>query len=124
MSLYSVMGRRWQPGRRDGDHPGYVDLYHPVLFFILIMIIVLSLADAYLTLDALSGGCREVNPIMNAALGLGVPWFVLIKISVTGLGIALLCMHKAYPRVRWIILVVLVGYVVLIGYHVHLMQFR
>jgi hypothetical protein len=124
MSLYSVMGRRWQPGRRDGDRPGYVDLYHPVLFFILLMIIVLSLADAYLTLDALSGGCREVNPIMNAALDLGMPSFVFIKTAATGLGIALLCMHKAFPRVRWIILIVLLGYVALISYHVHLMQFR
>lgn len=124
MTLFSVMGRRWQSGRRNVDKPGYVDLYHPLLFFILIMIIVLSLADAYLTLDALSAGCREVNPIMNAAIDLGKQSFVFIKTLVTGLGIALLCMHKAYPRVRWIILIVLMGYVALIGYHVHLMQFR
>jgi hypothetical protein len=101
-----------------------VDLYHPALFFILLTIIFMSLADAYLTLDALSAGCKEINPAMNAALGLGKESFVAIKTVVTGFGLALLCMHKAFPRVRWIILAVLIGYVVLIGYHIYLMQFR
>jgi hypothetical protein len=106
------------------DQPGYVDLYHPALFFVLLSIIFMSLADAYLTLDALSAGCKEINPAMNAALGLGKKSFVAIKTVVTGFGLALLCMHKAFPRVRWIILCVLIGYVVLIGYHIYLMQFR
>ena len=123
-SLYTIMGRRRYPGRREGDPPGYVDLYHPLLFFILLLIIFLSVADAHLTLDALSMGCKEINPIMNAALGLGMKSFVAIKVFITGLGVGLLCMHKAFPRVKWIILAVLAGYVLLISYHVYLMQFR
>ena len=123
-SFYTLVGRRASSGRRDGDRPGYVDLYSPLLFMVLLAIVGLSVADAYLTLDALAGGCREVNPLMDAALGLGPRAFVAIKLVVTGLGVVLLCLHKNFPRVRWIILTVLVGYVLLIGWHVHLLQFR
>jgi hypothetical protein len=84
----------------------------------------LSVADAYLTLDALSAGCKEINPLMDAAIRLGDEAFVVIKICVTGLGVLLLCLHKSFPRVKWIILSVLVGYIALIGYHGYLLQFR
>ncbi|MBU0753910.1 MAG: hypothetical protein KJ645_02140, partial [Planctomycetes bacterium] len=77
------MGRRQRCGRRNFDGPVYIDLYHPALFFVLLLIIFLSLADAYLTLDALSAGCEEVNPAMKAALGLGKEAFVAIKSMVT-----------------------------------------
>lgn len=107
-------------GRRKGDKPGYVDLYHPALFLVLLSIIFLSLIDAYMTLDALSKGCSELNPFMDFALGLGPGTFIAIKICVTGLGLALLCMHKNFPRVRWIILMVLACYALLIGYHFYL----
>ncbi|MFH2001822.1 MAG: DUF5658 family protein [Planctomycetota bacterium] len=106
------------------DKPGYVDLYHPALFFVLLSVIILSLADAYLTLDAMTAGFRELNPVMNAALGLGKQSFVAIKMLITGLGITLLCMHKTFPRVKLIIFIVVIGYVILIGYHFYLMQFR
>jgi hypothetical protein len=104
--------------------PGYVDLYHPRLLAILLSIIFLSMADAFLTLDALSAGGKEINPVMNVALDLGLMPFVLIKLTITGLGLGLLCMHKNFPRVKWVILFVLIGYLILIGYHFHLMQIR
>ena len=118
------MGKRQNAARRAEDRPGYVDLYHPSLFFVLLLIILFSLADAYWTLEALSAGCREVNPAMNAALGLGKTSFIAIKIIVTGLGVTLLCMHKSFPKVKLIIFFVLLGYVILLGYHLYLMQFR
>lgn len=118
------MGRRQSSGRRDGDKPGYVDLYHPALFFVLLSVVVMSLADAYLTLDALTAGFKELNPAMNAALNLGKQSFVAIKMAITGLGIVLLCMHKAFPRVRLIIFFVVLGYALLICYHFYLLQLR
>jgi hypothetical protein len=116
------MGKRWLSGRRKGDGPGYVDLYHPLLFLILVGIISLSLADAYLTLEAIAAGGKELNPAMHLALDLGQGAFIAIKLAVTGLGVVLLCMHKNFPRVRWIILAVLVGYLLLIAYHFYLMR--
>ena len=80
ISPYTIMGKRRISGRRDSDNPGYVDLYHPLLFFILLGIILLSLVDAYFTLETLSKGGLEVNPAMRAALGLGATSFIIIKI--------------------------------------------
>ena len=118
------MGKRRLSGRRKEDLPGYVDLYHPRLLIILLTIIFLSLADAYLTLDALSAGGREINPVMNMTLNWGLFPFVFIKMAITGLGLAMLCMHKNFPRVRWVIFSVLVGYMILIAYHFYLVQLR
>jgi len=112
------MGRRYVPDRRDADVSGYVDLYHPLLLLVLISIALLSVADAYLTLKAISRGCRELNPLMDAALKLGNQPFVAIKTGVTGLGVILLCLHKSYPRVRCVILFVLVCYIGLIAYQI------
>jgi len=124
LSLYTIMGRRVLSGRRKGDKPGYVDLYHPALFLVLIGIVLLSLMDAYFTLEALSVGGKEINPAMCAVLGLGIMPFVLIKLSITGLGLALLCLHKNFPHVKRIIAIILIGYMVLLTYHLYLMQFR
>jgi len=111
-------------GRRKIDNPGYVDLYHPYLFAFLVLIIIFSLADAYFTIDAIAGGCLEVNPIMDWALDLGVAEFVLIKLLVTGIGLMILCIHKNFPKVKWVIGIVLFGYVLLILWHLYLLQFR
>ncbi len=118
------MGRRSRGGRRNSDTPGYVDLYHPYLFIVLLAIIVLSLADAYLTLNALAAGAREVNPVMNIALDWGLVPFVITKLAITGLGIALLCMHKNYPKVKRVIALVLIGYLILMAYHGYLIHLR
>jgi len=124
VSLHSIMGRRALSGRRKEDRPGYVDLYHPYLFLVLLGIVLLSLLDAYFTLEAISAGGREINPAMCAVLGLGIMPFVLIKLCITGVGLTMLCMHKNFPHVKRIIAIILVGYMVLLVYHLYLMQFR
>ena len=122
MSRYTVMGRRQRSGRRREDRPGYVDLYHPFLFVVLCAVVLLSLADAWFTLEALSRGAREVNPVMGHALRLGPRAFVAVKLAVTGAGVVLLCMHKNFPRVKGVLALVLAAYAALMGYHFYLLR--
>ena len=63
------------------------DWYHPWLFLLSLGIMLLSCLDAFLTLQLLSLGMIEANPVMAAAMRYGTDTFVIIKVAVTGLAI-------------------------------------
>lgn len=124
LSRYTIMGRRERAGRRREDRPGYVDLYHPLLLVVLCAVMLFSVADAWFTLDALSNGAKEVNPLMERVLHLGPASFIAVKLVITGIGLAILCLHKNFPRVKWVLVMVLAAYGILMGYHLYLLRLR
>ncbi len=84
-------------------------------------ILLLSVADAFLTLVLLQGGANEVNPIMGMLIYRGVAVFASLKIAMTSVSIVLMVFLSRHRfmrllRVEWVLYGVLIGYLGLIGY--------
>jgi hypothetical protein len=129
-SLVSFRGRR-KIIRRSGDLPVhyYVDLYGIDEGLLFILILLLSVADGFLTL-VLVGNCRimELNSVMSYYMQLG-PWpFVLVKYFLTAGGLLFLLIHKNYicfrgrVRVKAIMAVLAIMYSALITYELFLFR--
>jgi len=63
------------------------DWHHSWLFFLALGIMVLNCADAFFTLQLVSHGMVEANPLMAAAMGHGTAVFVSTKVAATGIAI-------------------------------------
>lgn len=89
--LYGFARSRRRQLRRDADADvAFIDWHHPWLFFLAIGTMLLSCADAFLTLLLIDTGMHELNPIMAGAMSRGVALFVVSKMVLTGMGILLL----------------------------------
>ncbi len=114
------MGRRRQ-GRRAGESEGsYFDRYRGLEWFLVGGIVVLSLFDLLFTLDYLSKGGAEANPIMDAALQQSEGLFIGAKIGVTLVGAVFLLIHVRFRRVKGLLALVFLLYCVLTVYHLYL----
>ncbi len=87
----------------------------------------LSVADAMLTLELMHLGAVEVNPLMAVFLDSGSPGFAYLKVALTGLGVTVLTiMARIHAFGRVPVGVVLYGvlglYVSLIAYEYWLLQ--
>jgi len=84
--------------RRDVDSDViFLDWHHPWLFFLSVGTMLLSCADAFLTLELISKGMVEANPVMEAALSRSTSFFVATKLAMTALGIfTLVFLAKAH----------------------------
>jgi hypothetical protein len=116
---YIFSGRR-HTIRRQTDRKAhlYVDRYGPRLLISLLLIILLSVLDAYLTIFHIDNGAREINPLMNSLIDYGYIYFFLVKYALTGLAVSMLCLYKNWLLVRVSILCILALYLVVFGYHV------
>jgi hypothetical protein len=104
----------------------YVDLYGFDEGLMFVLILVFSVADAFLTLELVGGGMSELNYVMNYYMQLGPLPFVLIKYCLTAVGLTLLLIHKEYffwqgrIRVKAIMVALACMYSALIGYELFL----
>ncbi len=96
-----VMGRR-RGERRRGVVPAvaYVDVHEPMLLFLSLGIVAMSVMDAFLTLSLLHLGAEEVNPFMALLLEQSVATFLTVKYGATAVGVVSLVMHKRYTVLR------------------------
>ena len=85
-----LRSRRRSPRRGDEDDVVFLDWHHPWLFFLAVGIMLLSTADALLTLTLLQHGMIEANPFMAGMLGQGGAAFAVSKVVMTGTGILIL----------------------------------
>jgi hypothetical protein len=121
-SRHTLFGRRRSNRRRtDRQYNYYVDLYSARLFFILLLITILSLLDAGYTYRYIALGGKELNPIMDYFLNLGGNSFFTYKFLMTAIGVFVLCLHKNYRFARSMIAFVLLCYIVLMFYHVSIL---
>lgn len=112
---------RRRGGRRAGEHHLPIDWHEPYLLFLSIMILLLSVADALLTLTLIVGGATEANPFLAFVLAERPELFALVKMILTGGGVVVLV---AVARARLFRLLsvgtvlqgVFVAYVALIAY--------
>ncbi len=92
------------------------------------LILLLSCADAFLTLTLIHLGASELNPLMRPlVLGDSAQSFALWKLSLTAGGIVtltVLARLRAFGRLRigWLLYAVLLIYVVLIAYELWLLD--
>jgi hypothetical protein len=112
---------RRRSGRRGAEAGALVDWHEPHLLLLSIMILLLSVADAFLTLTLLTRGAHEANPILAFVLERYPELFATVKMALTGAGVlVLVAMARATVfrviKVSSIIHWCLGGYVVLIAY--------
>jgi hypothetical protein len=124
----SVRPRRRRPPRRMEDSRFHaVDWYGAHLWGVSIAILILSVADAFLTLTLISGGAVEVNPIMAMFIGRNVAVFVGLKIAMTGGSVVLLVFLARYRfmrlmRVEMMLYAVLTAYILLMIHEWRMLQ--
>lgn len=124
-SRYVFFGRR-RSIRRKSDRKThiYVDLYGHYLLLALLLIILLSVLDAYFTIFHVERGAREINPLMDFLMGYGNTYFFVIKYVLTALGLILLCIYKSLPISRTIIICLLFFYLTVFANHIFLVIMR
>jgi hypothetical protein len=112
---------RRRRGRRASDAPFLIDWHEPHLLFLAVAILLLSVADAFLTLTLLTRGAEELNPLLEYVLRAHPRLFAAAKMGLTGGGLlVLVALARATVfrviRVSSIIHWFLLAYAVLIGY--------
>ncbi len=123
----SFLRRRLGPRRGTDRHPVMTDWFEPQWLVTAIIILLLSTADALLTLELVSRGAREANPLMEPLVHGSGHGFALWKLGLTALGVVVLTLLARMRilggiAVGSILYVVLCGYLVLVGYELWLLQ--
>jgi hypothetical protein len=119
--------RRAPPRRLDESRFHSRDWHSAPLLAVAVSILLLSVADAFLTLVLLQGGAAEVNPIMEALIYSSVAAFATLKMALTSIGIILMVALAHYRfmrllRVEWVLYGVLIAYASLVGYEVWMLK--
>lgn len=122
-SRYTFFGRRGAVRREeDRSRYVYVDRYSVWLFLLILAIVVLGTADAFLTLYHVHvHNAVEANPIMRYFLGKGPNIFFNIKYILTAVCLMVLCLHKNLAVVRILLVLILVMYLLITINHVYLL---
>jgi len=107
--------RRRPPRRIDDSRYHSLDWYAAHLLAVSVGILVLSAADAFLTLTLLFNGAHEMNPVMAPVIFRSAAMFTAVKMGLTSLGVVLMVFLARYRFMR-LIRVDLVMYGVLLIY--------
>ncbi len=123
----SFARRRLAPRRGTDRHPVITDWFQPQWLVTAIVILLLSAADALLTLELVARGASEANPLMEPLVHGSGHGFALWKFGLTTLGVVTLTLFARYRilggiAVGSVLYIVLCGYLVLIGYELWLLR--
>ena len=119
LSRFFFRGRRRSGRRSADDRFTYVDQPGGWILAAFAALVGLSVLDAWYTLDLLKRGATEANPVMKLALDISDEAFVVIKTVITVLGAGFLSLHKNWPLGRVCMVIALLGYSVLLFYHLY-----
>ncbi len=119
--------RRVLPRRTTDSRFHSLDWHEPHLLAVSIGILLLSVADAFMTLVLLQGGAVEVNPLMASMVYKSVAMFAAAKLGLTGFGVLTLVLLARQRLLRVVrvdaaMYVLLAGYLWLIGYELRLLS--
>jgi hypothetical protein len=120
--------RRRRPSRRlDESRFQSLDWHAAHLLAVSLGILILNVADAFLTVALISGGAIEVNPVMAVLISGSVAVFVSLKMTVTGTSVVLMVFLARYRfmrlvRVDFVLYVIFVAYMALIVYELQMLQ--
>ena len=85
-----IRSRRRAHRRTADDEIVFLDWHHPWLFFLATGTMLLSCADAFLTLQLMNVGMVEANPFMQAVMAHSTLMFTSTKLAMTAFGILVL----------------------------------
>jgi hypothetical protein len=88
--LVSGLTPRRRGGRRAGEQESLVDFHEPYLLLLAVVLLLLSVADAFLTVTLIAGGAVETNPLLAFVLNEHPRAFAVVKMALTGAGVVLL----------------------------------
>jgi hypothetical protein len=119
--------RRRPPRRLDDSRFHTLDWHAAHLLAVSIGILILNVADAFLTVALISGGAIEVNPFMAVLVSGSAAVFVTLKMTVTGTSVMLMVFLARYRfmrlvRVDFVLYVIFVAYSGLIVYELQMLQ--
>ena len=90
-----MFGRRQQVRRRvDHQRVLYLDRYSKTIFKLIVLILIFSVLDAFLTLLLVDHGAVELNPLMAFYLNIGPAPFFAVKYALTSLSIFVLLVYS------------------------------
>jgi len=123
----SFKPRRRRPARRLGERFQSLDWHSADLLAVSIGILLLSAADAFMTVTLMADGANEVNPLMAVFIYKSVTAFAAVKMLMTGAGVMLMVVLANYRfmrivRVAVVMYALLVGYIVLLSYELWLLR--
>jgi len=112
---------RRRGGRRADEQHLPIDWHEPYLLFLSVMVLLLSVADAFLTLTLIMSGAQEANPLLAFILRDHPDLFAVIKMTLTGGGVLVLVAVARsrlfrIMRVGVVLQGIFVAYVALIAY--------
>ena len=111
--------------RREVDKKKYilVDNYSPRLFIILLLLLLLSITDAYLTLSLVKvSNATELNPIMALYLEHGTFTFFLEKFLFTSVAVFIFCVLNNFAVARVSLALAIIFYFGLVFYELNIMS--
>ena len=95
LSPRSLFGSRRDFRRKEDARKHYfVDLYSPLFLALFLTTLVLSVFDALLTIRLMDAEFLEINPVMDYFLKMGPTPFILVKWTLTSLGLTVLLVLK------------------------------
>jgi hypothetical protein len=122
----ALLAGAWRARRRNlrrDEHGslGHVDWHAPQWFAAALLVLLLSLADTFLTLVLVHHGAIEANPLMRAFVNGDEREFALVKMALTAWGVAVLVVLARVPVFRrYVAGPILVGaatlYALVVGY--------
>lgn len=118
---------RRRAGRRASDQYLPIDWHDPYLLFLALVMLLLSITDAFLTVTLLADGAIETNPLLAFVLDEHPKLFAGVKMLLTGASIIVL-VSVARTRLlgiisaRWLFQGLVLAYVVLVAYELWLVS--
>ena len=123
----SRQSRRRGPRRRDDRALAAVDRHHPQWLAVALVIVLLSCADAFLTLTLMQHGASEINPVMAPLVTGSGHSFAFWKLLFTSAGVVVLTIlvriraFGVFPAGA-LLYVAAAGYAALVGYELWLLD--
>ena len=119
--------RRRNPRRGEAVRPGSIDWHAPQWFAAALIVLLLSMADTFLTLVLVQHGAIEVNPLMAPLVLGGGRSFAFMKLALTATAVTILVSLTRVPTFgRLLAGPILVGtaflYALLISYELWLID--
>jgi hypothetical protein len=125
--LASGFSPRRRGGRRAGEQELLVDYHEPYLLFLAVVMLILSVCDAFLTVKLMADGAAETNPLLAFVLNEHPRLFAVTKMALTGLGVVLfvtMARAKLFKLVRADVFfqLLVAAYFALVAYEVWLVR--
>jgi hypothetical protein len=130
--LHALLAGHWMRRRRSGrriddSHAAGLDWHDAHWLGAALLVLLLSIADAFMTITLMRHGAEEANPLMAPLLSADSPAFAYWKVGLTAFGVLVLTAFARFRLFRVIpvglvLYLVGAGYIVLIAYEFKMLQ--